>query len=141
MEHLEWPRESVQEMYRVLKPSGRLFLTAPMSHSEHQVPYDFFRYTSFGLRSICEHAGFKELEILPFGGRWTRWAYEMPRCLSSFPASGILTGKPSIAGIVLLPLKLVVSLMVPLFQLIFLALDNLDKSKNDPFGWSLVGRK
>jgi len=31
--------------------------------------------------------------------------------------------------------------MVPLFQLIFLSLDNLDKSKNDPFGWSLVGRK
>jgi SAM-dependent methyltransferase len=47
LEHLEWPRESVKEMYRVLKPSGRLFLTAPMSHMEHQVPYDFFRYTSF----------------------------------------------------------------------------------------------
>jgi SAM-dependent methyltransferase len=141
LEHLEWPRESVKEMYRVLKPSGRLFLTAPMSHMEHPVPYDFFRYTSFGLRSICEHAGFKELEIQPFGGRWTRWAYEMPRCLSSFPASGILTGKPNITGILLLPVKLVVSLMIPLFQLIFLSLDNLDKSKNDPLGWSLVGRK
>jgi len=141
LEHLEWPRESVKEMYRVLKPGGRLFLTAPMSHSEHQVPYDFFRYTSFGLRSICEHAGFKELEICPFGGRWTRWAYEMPRCLSAFPASGIRTGRPNVAGILLLPVKLVVSLTVPLLQRFFLALDELDKSRNDPFGWSLAGRK
>ena len=141
MEHLEWPRESVKEMYRVLEPNGRLFLTAPMSHSEHQVQYDFFRYASFGLRSICEHVGFKELGIRPFGGRRTRWAYEMPRCLSACPARSILTGRPNIAGILLLPVKLVVSLIVPLFQLIFLSLDKSNKSRNDPFGWGPVGRK
>jgi hypothetical protein len=81
------------------------------------------------------------LEISPFGGQWTRWAYEMPRALSGFPASGILTGRPNVAGIVLLPVKLVVSLIVPLFQMIFLSLDKLDKSRNDPFGWGLVARK
>jgi ubiquinone/menaquinone biosynthesis C-methylase UbiE len=46
LEHLEYPRESVEEFYRVLKVGGKLYLTAPMAHVEHQTPYDFFRYTS-----------------------------------------------------------------------------------------------
>jgi len=52
LEHLEWPRESVKEMHRVLKPGGKLYMTVPMAQNEHQVPYDFFRYTSYGIESI-----------------------------------------------------------------------------------------
>ena len=141
LEHLEWPRESVKEMCRVLKSGGRLFVTAPMSQGEHQIPYDFFRYTSFGLRSICEHAGLKVLEICPFGGRWTRWAYELPGCLSVFPPSGIRSTRPNVAGILLLPLKIVALGIVRMLQLVLLSLDKLDKTRNDPFGWGLVARK
>ena len=85
LEHLEWPRESVAEFYRVLKPGGLLFITVPMAQNEHQVPYDFFRYTSFGVRSICEHAGFVVIEVLPFGGFFTRWAYELPNFFDYTP--------------------------------------------------------
>ena len=141
LEHIEWPRESVKEMYRVLKPGGRLFVTAPMSHNEHQVPYDFFRYTSFGLRSICEHAGFKDIEIRPFGGLWARWAYELPRCLSLLPGTGMLSGRFSVKGVALLPVKLVLRLMIVILQIIFLRLDALDGTKNDPFGWGVLARK
>lgn len=70
LEHVEWPRESVSEMYRVLKPGGALYLTAPMAHCEHQQPFDFFRYTSFGLRSILTHAGFPEANINDHTLRW-----------------------------------------------------------------------
>lgn len=66
LDHLKNPQECVKEMNRVLKPGGYLFLTVPMSQEEHQVPYDFFRYTSYGLRHICSEAGFKEMEIIPF---------------------------------------------------------------------------
>ena len=88
LEHLEWPRESVREMYRVLKQGGTLYMTVPMAHNEHQEPYDFFRYTSFGLNSICTHAGFRDTKIVPFGGLWIRWAYELPRGLSIFRPQG-----------------------------------------------------
>lgn len=84
LEHLEFPRESVCEMFRVLKPNGKLYMTVPMAQGEHQVPYDFFRYTSYGLNSICKTIGFSNVAIMPFGGIWVRWAYEIPNCLTSF---------------------------------------------------------
>lgn len=141
LEHLEWPRESVKEMYRVLKPGGKLYMTVPMAHPEHQTPYDFFRYTSYGLESICKHAGFHDIKITPFGGLWVRWAYELPRGLSIFPSAGLHSKKPNILGIALLPAKVVAFLFVRLLQMLFLWLDGFDKKKNDPFGWACEATK
>lgn len=141
LEHLEWPRESVKEMHRILKPGGKLYMTVPMAHSEHQIPYDFFRYTSYGLESICKHAGFHDIKINPFGGLWVRWAYELPRGLSIFPSTGFHEKKPHILGVALLPAKVVAFLLMRLLQIIFLWLDGFDKKKNDPFGWACVATK
>lgn len=141
LEHLEWPRESVKEMHRVLKPGGKLYMTVPMAHPEHQTPYDFFRYTSYGLVSICKHAGFHDIKITPFGGLWVRWAYELPRGLSIFPSDGLHEKKPNNLGIALLPAKVVALSLVRLLQIVFLWLDRFDKKKNDPFGWACVATK
>lgn len=135
-EHLEWPRESAKEMYRVLKPGGKLYITAPMAQAEHQIPYDFFRYTSYGLESICRHAGFTDIKIKPFGGLWIRWAYELPRSLSILPSSGLHGGAPNFIGIGLLPVKVVLLLLIRLLQLTCFWLDKFDRKKNDPWGWS-----
>lgn len=141
LEHLEWPRESVKEMHRVLKPGGKLYMTVPMAHPEHQTPYDFFRYTSYGLESICRHAGFHDIKITPFGGLWVRWAYELPRGLSIFPSAGLHSKKPNILGIALLPCKVVSLGIVRLLQMVFLWLDKFDNQKSDPFGWACVAKK
>ena len=141
LEHLEWPRESIKEMHRVLKPGGTLYMTVPMAQDEHQVPYDFFRYTSYGIESICRHAGFEEVKITPFGGLWVRWAYELPRGLSIFPSTGLLRKKPNILGIVLFPVRVVAIWLVRLLQTVFLCMDRLDKVKNDPFGWACEATK
>lgn len=141
LEHLEWPRESVKEMHRVLKTGGKLYMTVPMAQNEHQVPYDFFRYTSYGLESICKRAGFHDIKITPFGGLWVRWAYELPRGLSIFPSAGLRSKKPNILGIALLPGKVVALGMIRLLQMVFLWLDGLDKVKNDPFGWACEAKK
>ena len=141
LEHLEWPRESVKEMYRVLKPGGVLYITAPMAHAEHQTPYDFFRYTSYGLESICKHAGFHDIKIIPFGGLWTRWAYELPRGLSIFPSTGLRSEPPTILGVVLIPVIVFAFLFVRFLQIILLSLDRLDREKSDPFGWACEAKK
>ena len=141
LEHLEWPRESIKEIFRVLKPGGKLYMTVPMAQNEHQIPYDFFRYTSYGIESICKHAGFQEVKITPFGGLWVRWAYELPRGLSIFPSTGLRSKNLNILGILLFPVKVVSLWLVRLLQTVFCWLDGLDKVKNDPFGWACEAKK
>lgn len=61
-EHVFNPDEFVAELYRVLKPGGAMLMTAPFVWDEHSQPYDFARYSSFGLKFILEMHGFEILE-------------------------------------------------------------------------------
>lgn len=141
LEHVEWPRECVAEFHRVLRPGGTLYATVPMAHAEHQVPFDFFRYTSYGLRSILGVAGFLEIRIEPFGGLPTRLAFELPRLLVLFPPGGLRSGRPNLRGIALIPLRLVTALVIRLLQRTLLVCERWDRAKTDPFGWAAVATK
>jgi SAM-dependent methyltransferase len=57
MEHLPEPKAVLQELYRVLKPRGKIFYSGPLFYEEHQVPFDYFRYTQFGLKVLFNNAG------------------------------------------------------------------------------------
>lgn len=63
LEHVENPQKVIDEMYRVLKPNGRLFMLAPLYWEEHEQPYDFFRFTRYGIKKLMENAGFKDIMI------------------------------------------------------------------------------
>jgi SAM-dependent methyltransferase len=58
LEHVFTPDEFLQEIHRVLRPDGRLLLTVPFVWDEHEQPYDYARYSSFGLRHLLEKNGF-----------------------------------------------------------------------------------
>ena len=49
----------VRECNRVLKPGGTLIVSVPFLYREHGQPYDFRRFTSYGLLRILEQQGFK----------------------------------------------------------------------------------
>lgn len=55
-EHVFNLEEILNEVHRVLKPGGTLFFTIPFAWDEHEIPYDFARYTSFGIASLIENA-------------------------------------------------------------------------------------
>jgi SAM-dependent methyltransferase len=141
LEHLEFPRQSALELFRVLRAGGTLFLTVPMAQPEHQVPHDFFRYTSFGLRSILSRAGFAGIAIEPCGGLFTRWAYELPRVLGMFPAWRSASGHLRVKAIATSPLKLACRAGIRVAQLGLLRLERYDRRKDDPLGWLVTATK
>lgn len=85
MEHVPEPWKVVQELYRILKPGGKLFYTAPFLFHEHEVPYDFMRYTQYGVRSIFERGGFRVPEVKWLEGYLGTVSYEFRRMSKSLP--------------------------------------------------------
>lgn len=57
-EHVFNPSDFLNEVNRVLKTDGVLLLTVPFVWDEHEQPYDFARYSSFGIKYVLEQHGF-----------------------------------------------------------------------------------
>ena len=61
-EHVFNLPEILPELHRVLKENGTLFITCPFVWPEHERPYDFARYTSFGIQHLLRSHGFEIVE-------------------------------------------------------------------------------
>jgi SAM-dependent methyltransferase len=63
LEHVIDDIQIISEMYRVLKPNGKIIVSVPFCYAEHEKPYDFRRFTTFGLKKSFESAGFEDLNL------------------------------------------------------------------------------
>jgi SAM-dependent methyltransferase len=68
LEHVHRPGELLQEVRRVLKPGGVLFLTVPFIWPMHELPFDYHRFTPIALRTYLEEADFNVQSIQILGG-------------------------------------------------------------------------
>lgn len=62
-EHVFNLDEIVTEINRVLKINGKILITVPFVWDEHEVPYDFGRYTSYGITHVLEKHGFEVINL------------------------------------------------------------------------------
>lgn len=77
MEHIYNPAEVLAELYRVLHPGCALYISVPFSSGEHQIPYDYYRYTRYAWRHLLKQAGFKVDYIRPVNGYFFRLFCEL----------------------------------------------------------------
>lgn len=63
LEHVPDPAAFLLDLNRVLRQEGVLILTVPWSARLHHLPYDYGRFTRFGLAALLESAGFSGVSI------------------------------------------------------------------------------
>jgi len=67
LEHVFHPDLFLSEINRVLKVDGCLLITVPFVWDEHEQPYDYARYSSFGLKYMLNKNGFEVIYHIKSG--------------------------------------------------------------------------
>lgn len=77
LEHVPEPLEAIREMFRILRPNGCAFLSAPLGSGLHQEPFHFYGgYTPYFYRYAIERAGGRVESIEPNGNQFRLFSQE-----------------------------------------------------------------
>lgn len=131
LEHHKNPEIFLQEAHRILKDGGLLFITVPFLYCIHEDPYDFQRYTRFGLVELLTKNWFKVIEINEQWSLFSVISTLLNEYLDNFATKW--KGHYIIAILLYLPFLLFWYLSIPL--------DKLFKSKKIILNYSVVAQK
>lgn len=138
LEHVKEPQIILNELYRVLKKNGYLYASVPQGWCVHQAPFDYYRYTNYGIKYLLEKADFKVDCINPTTGYF---GYLANRLLF-FPKFTFWTIKNKFLRLLLLPLELFSYILFVLFIPPLLnALDRFDKDKDFTLNYLIKAHK
>jgi SAM-dependent methyltransferase len=83
LEHVPDPWQALAEINRILAPDGVLIMTVPHLSRLHDVPYDFYRYTRYGIEALMAGAGFTVVELREKAGLFTFLGHQVSTVLVS----------------------------------------------------------
>jgi len=118
MEHLPEPLLELTELYRVLKPGGKMLYTGPFFYEEHEQPYDYYRYTQYGVQYLFVSSGFTVERIEWLEGYFGTVAYQL-RCMSYYLPFKLKDIGPNPASYALVPLMLILKIMFAASSILF----------------------
>jgi SAM-dependent methyltransferase len=68
LEHIPNPDLLWSEMARILKPGGYILINVPYFYPLHEMPYDFYRYSSFALERFAKQNELEVIQLDTIGG-------------------------------------------------------------------------
>jgi ubiquinone/menaquinone biosynthesis C-methylase UbiE len=141
LEHIPEPIRVVREMARILKPGGRLILTAPLGSGIHQEPYHFYGgFSPFWYQRHLVDAGFENLSIEPNAGFFMFFSQESLRFLQLSMPSRLKVGW--LAGLLWIPFWVVCLPILGVFiPIICSILDRFDHEKRFTVGYHVTATK
>lgn len=71
LEHIREPQVMINETFRILKNGGMFIFQVPWQWWIHEEPYDYYRYTPYGLEYLLTKAGFVDIKVEPQAGFFT----------------------------------------------------------------------
>jgi len=87
VEHLSHPDQVLAEIFRVLKPGGKLIGTTPFFWPIHEAPNDIRRFTPFGMKIVLEAAQFNVVKVVSTGG----WRVSLAQFITAYIGFGVKT--------------------------------------------------
>ncbi len=102
LEHVQETDSYLRECFRVLKPNGLLFLSTHGTWQYHAAPYDYYRWTSVGLKYQLQKNSFEILEFIPILGQLAVTSQLRLSFLNSFAEMIGIGGKILLAPISIL---------------------------------------
>ncbi len=135
MEHLYNPANLVNESYRILKPGASMLLQIPFQWLVHDAPYDYCRFTRYGLQKLFNNAGFVDVQIQEQILFWTTWTLKFNYHLDSHIVSHIRPFKLQ---------RLARFLIKPIYflnQAMALCLDKINKNPEEAGCYFVVAKK
>lgn len=76
LEHILEPCVFLNEIYRCLRPGGRIIFTVPFAARWHFVPYDYWRFTPSSLNYLLNKSGFVNIKVYARGNQLTVACYK-----------------------------------------------------------------
>ena len=141
LEHVPEPIPVVHELGRVLRPGGRLILTAPLGSGIHQEPYHFYGgYTPYWYQRFLDEAGFTDIKVESNGGFYRHYGQESLRfVVMTRPLAPGIPAWLTVAGAPLwLILAPILGLLLPALGAL---LDRFDVERRFTIGYHITASK
>lgn len=141
LEHVPEPHRAIQEMARILRTGGKLFLTAPLGSFLHQEPYHFYGgYTPYWYQKVLPEASFEVMSIEANRGFFSWFGQEAKRFNALIDPRRTLSTGWRYPGLVFLWL-ITLPFCRLLFPILGKVLDRLKLEREATVGYHVVAKK
>lgn len=94
LEHVPEPARALAEIARILADNGILVLSVPHLSRLHEIPYDYYRYTEYGLRYLLQSNELVPLRIRVRGGLFSFLGHQAATVLLGLTWGSKIAGSP-----------------------------------------------